>query len=151
MAFQDDLSCCNMRELVKHNHKFAKAVYTDRCRQVVTMCMKPLDCIPKEKHDNASQMFGVKSGYLHIEHWKNGCMHHVDLYGDGCGGGEDVYVVPPGDWHRVYNPSDCHKTFLLVSYCGKPPHPACYSKDCADQKYKKDDCHEERRDCKDDC
>lgn len=129
---QDDISNHKLDSVTRNNDKFAKAVYTDQCSQMVVMCMKPGDCILKEKHNTATQFFELKSGFLRIEHWTGSCDDPkiINLKSSGC----DTYVIPAGDYHRVSNPSESYKAYLVTIYCGCAVHPSCYVKDCADAK-----------------
>ncbi len=99
----------NLEEETKKNTDFRRVLYTGKYSQLVLMCLKPMEDIGEETHDDVDQFFRFEEGegVVVIDGVKN-------VVKDGSG-----VIVPSGAKHNVINTSKTKDLKLYTMY--SPP------------------------------
>ena len=100
----------NIEELTLANTKFRQVLYTSAHSQLVLMCLKPMEEIGMETHEENDQFFRIESG-----HGKAVVDGHEYLLADGMG-----IIVPAGAQHNIINTSDTDVMQMYTIY--SPAH-----------------------------
>ena len=99
----------NIEEETKKNMDFRRVLYTGKNCQLVLMCLKPMEDIGMETHDDVDQFFRCEEGQATVV--IDGKKHAVK------GGGG--FIVPCGAEHNVINTSKTSDLKLYTIY--SPP------------------------------
>ncbi len=100
----------NIEKLTTSNENFRKVLYTARNVQLVLMCLKPLEEIGLETHEDGDQFFRFESGVGRVV--IDDSTYEV---ADG-----DCIIIPAGSKHNVINTSESDDLKLYTLYT--PPH-----------------------------
>jgi mannose-6-phosphate isomerase-like protein (cupin superfamily) len=101
----------NLEEETRKNTDFRRVLYTGKYSQLVLMCLKPMEDIGEETHDDVDQFFRFEEGegVVVIDGVKN-------VVKDGSG-----VIVPSGAKHNVVNKSKT-KNLRLYTIYSPPEH-----------------------------
>jgi mannose-6-phosphate isomerase-like protein (cupin superfamily) len=101
----------NLEEETRMNTDFRRVLYTGKYSQLVLMCLKPMEDIGEETHDDVDQFFRFEDGdgVVVIDGVKNKVK-------DGSG-----VIVPSGAKHNVMNTSKT-KNLKLYTIYSPPEH-----------------------------
>jgi mannose-6-phosphate isomerase-like protein (cupin superfamily) len=101
----------NLEEETRMNRDFRRVLYTGKYSQLVLMCLKPMEDIGEETHDDVDQFFRFEDGegVVVIDGVKNKVK-------DGSG-----VIVPSGAKHNVINTSKT-KNLQLYTIYSPPEH-----------------------------
>ncbi len=101
----------NLEEETRMNRDFRRVLYTGKYSQLVLMCLKPMEDIGEETHDDVDQFFRFEDGdgVVVIDGIKNKVK-------DGSG-----VIVPSGAKHNVINTSKT-KNLKLYTIYSPPEH-----------------------------
>jgi mannose-6-phosphate isomerase-like protein (cupin superfamily) len=99
----------NIEEETRKNTDFRRVLYTGKKCQFVLMCLKPMEDIGMETHNDHDQFFRFEEGQGEVT--IDGMKHTVK---DGCG-----VIVPCGAKHNVLNTSKISSLKLYTIY--SPP------------------------------
>jgi mannose-6-phosphate isomerase-like protein (cupin superfamily) len=101
----------NLEEETRMNADFRRVLYTGKYSQLVLMCLKPMEDIGEETHDDVDQFFRFEEGdgVVVIDGVKN-------KVADGSG-----VIVPSGAKHNVMNTSKT-KNLKLYTIYSPPEH-----------------------------
>ncbi len=99
----------NLEKETKKNKDFRRVLYTGKYSQLVLMCLKPMEEIGEETHEDVDQFFRFEKGEGKVT--IDGAEHKVT---DG-----DGVIVPAGAKHNVANISKSAKLKLYTIY--SPP------------------------------
>jgi mannose-6-phosphate isomerase-like protein (cupin superfamily) len=100
----------NLEEETRKNTDFRRVLYTGKYSQLVLMCLRPMEDIGEETHDDVDQFFRFEEGegVVVIDGVKN-------MVKDGSG-----VIVPSGAKHNVVNTST--KNLKLYTIYSPPEH-----------------------------
>ncbi|MDD1699298.1 MAG: cupin domain-containing protein, partial [Methanoregula sp.] len=101
----------NLEDETKKNTDFRRVLYTGKYSQLVLMCLKPVEDIGEETHDDVDQFFRFEEGEGVVV--IDGVRHVVK---DGSG-----VIVPSGAKHNVINTSKI-KNLKLYTIYSPPEH-----------------------------
>lgn len=101
----------NLEEETRKNTDFRRVLYTGKYSQLVLMCLRPMEDIGEETHDDVDQFFRFEEGegVVVIDGVKN-------VVKDGSG-----VIVPSGAKHNVVNTSKS-KNLRLYTIYSPPEH-----------------------------
>jgi mannose-6-phosphate isomerase-like protein (cupin superfamily) len=101
----------NLEEETRMNRDFRRVLYTGKYSQLVLMCLKPMEDIGEETHDDVDQFFRFEDGegVVVIDGVKNKVK-------EGSG-----VIVPSGAKHNVINTSKT-KNLQLYTIYSPPEH-----------------------------
>ncbi|MHC1716823.1 MAG: cupin domain-containing protein [Candidatus Dojkabacteria bacterium] len=96
----------NIEEKTLGNTNFRKVLFTGKYMQLVVMCLKPMEDIGEEVHENVDQFFRVEQGEAKF------VIDGVEsIVTEGM-----VAIVPAGSLHNVINTSDSMELKLYTIY-----------------------------------
>ena len=101
----------NLEEETRKNTDFRRVLYTGKHSQLVLMCLKPMEEIGAETHEDVDQFFRFEEGEGKVT--IDGKVHPVK---DG-----DGVIVPAGARHNVENSSKS-KNLRLYTIYSPPEH-----------------------------
>lgn len=99
----------NLTELTRKNNLYRKVLQTTKNQQIVLMCLKPLDDIKLEIHQNHDQFINIiyGSGVVFINNKKYDFIKNSS------------FIIPAGTKHKIINTSNKNKLKLYTIY--SPP------------------------------
>lgn len=101
----------NIESKTLTNKYYRKVLYTTAQQQLVLMCLRPNEDIPKERHSHTTQFIRIEKGTACITIGSK--KYNVS---DG-----DVVVIPANTWHYVLNSGK--ENLHLYTIYSPPEHP----------------------------